>query len=685
MPNQRTVDVTAGAATPDVNRIRPPSQANGHVNGNGHGNGSSRHAFAAWPLAAQFRTSPLPLYEVIDAEFNAAQLRELAKWLDVKLKGASKIGFTEQVVEALQERIKRMKSEAGAVLEGLSTDQQDFVRRMFTVRDHELPLSRSLAMAVWARHFERDAERRLGEMLDALRRRAVLFPTSPLQYGMRDVYYRWLPLGPNVPVHMFDVTPLKTAPAAGDIRRSNFLADFDAFISALLKSGVVIREPAPKHAQSARFAWLREWEHDLEDAERVINSRPGWVPDPQTGITVPALSPFTPESAAKLEDQTGLSQPHCEFMFALACAMQMIETPALSGAKATHLKVRASAIEEWLVLPGEDKLRRAWRAWSEEISAATELRNAIEGARPADKFIVQRAIGARDLTPAVLAGEWCALRRYVARVLRGLPVGAWISWEDLRARLFEFLPECAWAVSARTDWWFAQSGSRARLHANRRDDWNQTLGRVIEQVIGDSMAWFGAVEAVHEGARLDAFRITEIGAWLICTQDCSLPEEVTGARGSAEPIAWREDNTVLFAQPAPERADFIALVRRIADRGDNSFTYLITPASIERALGDGITLEEVSRKFKRAGVPLPKQVSEQFKTAARRFGRVRLYQALTVLELADELSAREVLANTSLARHMVYQISPRAFVLHDEAVDALIEEMQAKGYTPRVL
>ena len=106
-------------------------------------------------------------------------------------------------------------------------------------------------------------------------------------------------------------------------------------------------------------------------------------------------------------------------------------------------------------------------------------------------------------------------------------------------------------------------------------------------------------------------------------------------------------------------------------------------SAVSRALADGLSLDEVVRRFKRAGVSLPKSVSEQFRTASRRFGRVRMYQSLTVLELVDELAARELAANTSLMKHVLYRISPHAFVLLDEAVDDLIEEMQAKGYTPR--
>jgi hypothetical protein len=665
--------------TIDVGLANGAKSAVNAYNGIGVRNGAK---VAEWPVAAQYRNSKLPLAEIIDAEFNAAQLRELAKWLDVKLKGASKIGFTDQVVTALHERIARMEQSADSLLDGLSSEQIDFVRRLMTARDHTLPLSRTTAFAVWARQFERDGDRKLVEMLDGLRRRALIFPTSPLQYGMRDVYYRWLPLGENVPVFQFKTDPVKVR-ADWQQHSAAFLDNFDIFLSAVMKSGLQLRAPLPAHEQAARFAWLRDWDYILDDANRVINSRPGWVPDPQTGITIPLLSPFSDEAAARLEDQTGLSRAQCELMFALACAMQLIESPSGKSAK-NIVKARANGVEEWLVMTSDEKLRRAWRAYSEEIMLPIEARSASLAARPADAFIVQRAIGARDLTQSMLAAEWCALRRYVTRVLRGLPVNTWVGWDELRDKVFEFLPECMWTIAGRTDWWFAQAGSRARLHAPRRDDWNQTLGRVIERIVRESLLWFGAVDVLLEDDMLAALRVTEVGAWLICTQDCGLPEAISSNTHSVEAISWSKDGATLYAQPAPDRAEFIALARRIAERGDSSFTYVVTPASIEKALAEGISLDEVTRKFKRMGVALPKQVGEQFKLSAKRFGRVRVYQALTVLELSDEMAAKELALNSSLLKRVVYKLSPTAFVLADEDVDALVEEMQAKGYTPRI-
>ena len=61
-----------------------------------------------------------------------------------------------------------------------------------------------------------------------------------------------------------------------------------------------------------------------------------------------------------------------------------------------------------------------------------------------------------------------------------------------------------------------------------------------------------------------------------------------------------------------------------------------------------------------------------------------MYQSLSVLELSDDFAAKELAASTSFNDHVIYQISPRAFVLRDDDIDELIAELQASGYTPRV-
>lgn len=648
----------------------------------------------AWPVAMPFRTGAIWLAPVIEAEFRSAQLRELARWLGATPRGNSRIGLVEQVVAALHERIARIAESPDALLEGLSDEQQNFARRLLTARDPEVPVAHSAIADLWAQSAESPGnwpytDRRLTEMLESLRRRALLFPThAPFPSSAYDAYYQWLPMR-RAPVMRWP-TPAEAMAreAEGLSSTANFLEHFQAFLDAIARGGAALRAQLPPHPQAARLNWLRGWEHDAEEAERVLRSRPNWAPDPQTGISVPMLGSLAAESLTTLENQTGLPAPQIEFLFAIACALQLIQAPnpnaPTTQATGDALRVRNDALEEWLIMSDQQQLRRAWTAWSEQIMDGLEVRSAIGDLKPEQTFRVMRAIGARALTPSLLAAEWCALRRYVVRVLRGLPPDRWVRWDALQAQLFEFQPECTWTFTTKANWWFAHAAKGSRMNLKVWEEWRLTLGAILEHIIRDSLTWFGAVEAhLTPAGRLDAFKVTPLGEWLIEGREDAPPVSITRKSRPIEPIEWLDERT-LRAPPAPDRAALVGVVRRCAEHGNAPFTYTFTTASIERALSEGLSFADVAAQFKRAKATLSRTVSNEFKLIARRHGRVRVYQSLNVLELADDFAARELAAGTSLMKHVVYQLSPRTFVLHEEGLYELLEELRKKGYTPRV-
>ena len=77
-------------------------------------------------------------------------------------------------------------------------------------------------------------------------------------------------------------------------------------------------------------------------------------------------------------------------------------------------------------------------------------------------------------------------------------------------------------------------------------------------------------------------------------------------------------------------------------------------------------------------------IFRRFEALAERFGRIRAYESVSVLTLGDDLALRELLASTSLREAILYEISPRAVVVRSEAIDALVEELTTKGFTPGV-
>ncbi|MCS7061115.1 MAG: helicase-associated domain-containing protein [Anaerolineae bacterium] len=685
-----------------------------------------------WLRAAPFRADWPPLDETLEAEFTAPQLRALARQWNIPLKGASRSGYITQIAEAILLRVAHMRDHPESLLDGLPAEQAEFIRRLFTARDHELPIPRTLIAALWAkqpvpvsRADQRtegravSPDRPLAEMLDDLRRRALLFPTHRY-IGYRDVYYRWLPLeaaGGNVPLISWPAVspahPVRPIPSP-----MPFLDAFDLFLDAVLSTGVGVRSTLPSHPQANTLFWLRRWEHDREEVERLIRSRPGWAPDPSSGVGVPIWPWLTSEARIRLEHQTGLPPAECDFLFALAASLQLIAAPpAAPSPQGAWLSANLSAVEEWFALSHEQRFLRAWTAWQQYVADPLEAALVFgEGQTPQPPkplFKVMRAIGARDLGPAELGAEWCSVRRYLSRVLRGLPRGVWIDWPALRRALFDFYPNCAWTFFTPDHWWFADPDSLSRLRFDRADDWMRSVGAMLTAALCGPLHWFGLVEIAEQReacssneaggeARLIAFRLTELADWVFGAQvilrrasmtngvaktELTIPPLPPSARPRprvSAPAVWLDEMTWRLP-PAPERADFIAFARKIGEPAEAPFTYRLTPASIEAAVREGITVEEVAAQFKRFGAPAPAPALALYRSIAEHYGRVRVYPSLTVLQLSDDYALPELLANTSLGQAIVCQLSPRAVVIRADKMEQLMHELVERGYTPSVV
>ena len=66
------------------------------------------------------------------------------------------------------------------------------------------------------------------------------------------------------------------------------------------------------------------------------------------------------------------------------------------------------------------------------------------------------------------------------------------------------------------------------------------------------------------------------------------------------------------------------------------------------------------------------------------YGQLHLYEDLTLVELADDYVLQELLVSTSLHENLIYTFSPRLVAIHSHAVESLVQEMEKRGYTPRV-
>jgi hypothetical protein len=64
------------------------------------------------------------------------------------------------------------------------------------------------------------------------------------------------------------------------------------------------------------------------------------------------------------------------------------------------------------------------------------------------------------------------------------------------------------------------------------------------------------------------------------------------------------------------------------------------------------------------------------------YGRVRLYTGVTLLETADTLVMRELLATTTLQDHIVQSIHPTLLILKQAGAEQVIDDLKRRGQSP---
>ena len=112
-------------------------------------------------------------------------------------------------------------------------------------------------------------------------------------------------------------------------------------------------------------------------------------------------------------------------------------------------------------------------------------------------------------------------------------------------------------------------------------------------------------------------------------------------------------------------------------------TFRITPASIARALNQGLTLKRiVDRLEQRSGRALPPTVARVVQDEGQRYGRIKVGWALAYVVTDDDALLMELLRNPKLRRLGLRAIAPGvAAVPNDDPEDAL-QALRRAGYLP---
>jgi hypothetical protein len=148
-----------------------------------------------------------------------------------------------------------------------------------------------------------------------------------------------------------------------------------------------------------------------------------------------------------------------------------------------------------------------------------------------------------------------------------------------------------------------------------------------------------------------------------------------------------EDDTIVVL-PATAHTEVHSLMDRIARLETvttDRFVYRLDPQAAYEAFEGGTALSQISEAWDQlVTTPMPTTIRGRLAAWWEAYGQVRIYDEVTVVEFSDDYALAEMKAVTSLDEVMVAEISPRLVIVPRDAVDTLMAELEAAGYTPQL-
>jgi hypothetical protein len=345
----------------------------------------------------------------------------------------------------------------------------------------------------------------------------------------------------------------------------------------------------------------------------------------------------------------------------------------------------------WLQLSPEILSNRLFHLAS-VLQTTTELK----AARETGRFVVQRSRQSY-LQASQFAAALTRVRIRLLDLVSRAPGGTWFEIDHLLRTAYTLFPN-----------WLEDPTPYSPSHPTHKsvnitdklngkpvnaasyDSWLKTYGQLHLTMLVKTMHWLGLVEIAYQNDRPHAFRISPFGEFLLSRRRDFSVENSTKSGG----VSFTSEG-YLMLNPMLAHLELTRLVLQIAvpakDRPEKtnkklaSLPFSITLQGIQDKFQAGIQPESIITMLeKAAGKKLPEHVSSGMMQLWDRFGKLHLYPDMTLIEFADDYCLPELLAGTRLNQILLHTFSSRLIAIRKDGLPAWMEELVAKGYTPRM-
>jgi len=462
------------------------------------------------------------------------------------------------------------------------------------------------------------------------------------------------------------------------------------FIEACQTLPVRLRSQQRPMNLPPRWNSFRDWPYSQQMMTILSKRRP-----PATWLTfyLPIDPPaIDADSATIVGQMTGMDDQEIDLLYHLLKDDNWIY-PGSPVTVSTHISslLQLDDTELWV--------RIARLYWHSPLISWTEL-NLLRRLHPDIDLFYQHSVWGGISEWREFLNRLLEQRKIFVHFLALLPQGVWIDYNALQSVL-----KLIWHDAVHG---FASSAFHKRLRSQFDDlflsdasrnyplRWENTVGRLLDIFIEYPLHWLGVVDLAYEEETLRAVRLNLTD--LFYADMRPLSQRVTAAPRS--PVLPAPEHRYIYdpqkqqlaiplALLSPERIKVISfLTKEVTYRREESLLVGHVAADrVSKTFDQHINVDEIEKRWQAAfGAPMAVALLQQLRQWEANYGHWRIYTGnLALVEVKDSVALRELKAVSSLQTLIFAELSPYHVLIPDDKVDAFIQELQKKGYTPKLI
>ncbi len=282
------------------------------------------------------------------------------------------------------------------------------------------------------------------------------------------------------------------------------------------------------------------------------------------------------------------------------------------------------------------------------------------------------------LMPGVICeGAWRndprAAREKVLALLSEVPEGAWWNLDSFGNAILQREPDYQRPAGDFDSWLIRDAATGESLSG--LNHWQAVDGALIRYLIVGPMHWLGLVElaAPSENGPVTAFRFSSWAADLLLGK----PPEGLGAED--QPLEAFSDGRVVAGRLTSRLARYqVSRFCLWLGEDDETYTYLLSPASLQEASAQGLKVAHLETLFNKYGETPPPSLIEALQHWAQKGGQARIHPCVVLR--VDNPQILQALRSTPAERFLGDLLGPTTVIVNQGAVEKVRAALARLGY-----